>query len=400
MPPRPVRIASNLALALVALCSVSHAQARPATTPLPPARANAATARRPEPPPAPRARSVTIAGTGDVLVHRRVESVVRARQSDGGFRWMLAAMTERMPESDVAFVNLESPLSEAFHPPANADPPVLGAPTSYGRDLAAAGFDVVSLANNHSYDQAGDGLAITLDAVRDAGMAPTGAGRGEEEALRPAVVTRDGVRVAFIASTERINNGSAPNRAGMRVFQYSPETLRSAITAARRAADLVVLSIHWSHDFVLAPTPAQRRLAQQWVDQGVDVILGTGPHLLQRVERLRSPRGEAVVAYSLGNAISNQGYRHRVGAVVTAATIRSAIDNPMTRDVVLLRVGAEVDRGHVRLPRIEARAFWNENRPGENELRLVRLRDVPAPLREERARALRSALGPEVTIDE
>lgn len=399
MPRRPAPLALLLALAL-ALTTTPAARAQTRA-----AGANAATARRPTPAPAPapvqRTRSVTIAGTGDVLVHRRVESVARARQSDGGFRWMLAAMTERMPESDVAFVNLESPLSEAFHPPANADPPVLGAPTSYGRDLAAAGFDVVSLANNHAYDQAGDGLAITLDAVRDAGMLAAGAGRGEEEALRPAVVTRDGVRVAFIAATERINNGPAPNRAGMRIFQYgSPAGMEAAIGAARRAADVVVVSIHWSHDFVLAPTPAQRRLAQQWVDWGADVILGTGPHLLQRVERLRSPRGDAVVAYSLGNAISNQGYRHRVGAAVTAATVRSAIDNPMTRDVVLLRIGAELDHGRVRLARIEARAFWNENRAGADDLRLVRLRDVPEPLRAERGRALRAALGPEVTVDE
>ncbi len=350
--------------------------------------------------PRPATRAVTIAGTGDVLVHRRVEAVARARASDGGFRWMLAAMTARLPDGDLGFVNLESPLTEAFHPPANADPPVLGAPTSYGRELAAAGFDVVSLANNHAYDQAGDGLAVTLDAVREAGMASAGAGRGDDEARRPAVLTRDGVRVAFVAVTERLNAGPAPNRAGMRVFQYAPETVAAALADARRRADVVVLSIHWSHDFVLAPTATQRARAQQWVEQGADVILGTGPHLLQRVERLRSPRGEAVVAYSLGNSISNQGNRHRVGATMTPAVLRSALDNPMTRDIVLLRVRAELEAGRVRLPRIEARAFWNENREGTNELRLLRLRDVAAPLREERLRALRSALGPDVLIDE
>jgi poly-gamma-glutamate synthesis protein (capsule biosynthesis protein) len=160
----------------------------------------------------------------------------------------------------------------------------------------------------------------------------------------------------------------------------------------------VVLSIHWSHDFVRSPTNEQRRIARSFVQWGADVILGTGPHILQPVERLPSPRGEALCAYSLGNVISNQGYRYRGGQALNDAAMRSALDNPMTRDVILLRVHAEVANGTVRLPSIEARAFWNENRSTNDELRLVALRSVSPALREERLASIRRTLGPAVTV--
>lgn len=344
------------------------------------------------------ARAVTISATGDVLVHRRVVAAAQTHANEGGFRWVMAALAPQLPASDIAFVNLESPLTEAFRSPANATPPVLGAPTSYGADLAATGFDVLSVANNHAFDQAGDGLAITLDAIRSAGMLSVGAGRSDADARAPVVVVRDGVRVAFVATTERMNNGSSPNRAGVKVFMYDEATVRQSLAAARARADVVVLSIHWSHDFVRSPTNEQRRLARSLVQWGADVIVGTGPHILQEVERLPSPRGEAVCAYSLGNVISNQGYRHRVGRPLDDAAMRSALDNPMTRDVVLLRVRAEVANNVVRLPTIEARAFWNENRPTNDELRLVPMSSVSQALRDERLASIRRTLGAAVTV--
>ncbi len=348
--------------------------------------------------PRPAVRTVTIAGTGDVLVHRRVVAAAQTHASEGGFRWILSGLRARLPAEDLAFVNLESPLTEAFRSPANATPPVLGAPTSYGADLAATGFDVLSVANNHAFDQAGDGLAITLDAVTAAGMRAVGAGRSDADARAPVVVERQGVRVAFVATTERMNNGASPNRAGVRVFMFDPAEVQRSLAEARRRADLVVLSVHWSRDFVLAPTREQRALARQMVQWGADVILGTGPHILQEVERIPSPRGEALCAYSLGNVISNQGFRYRVGRALDSAALRSALDNPMTRDVILLRVTAETSANTVRLPRLEALAFWNENRPQNDDLRLRRLSELEPALRDERLAAIRRTLGAAVTV--
>jgi hypothetical protein len=341
-------------------------------------------------------RAVTIAATGDVLTHRRVVAVARA--AEGGFRAMLSALSAGLPAEDIGFVNLESPLTESVRPPANADPPVLGAPTEYGAALAATGFDVVSVANNHAFDQGGDGLAITLDAAAAAGMRAVGAGRSEAQARGPVVLERRGVRVAFLAVTERMNAGPSPNRAGVRVFMEDRDALRRALTEARTRADLVVLSAHWSHDFMAGPTPEQRARARTWVRWGADVILGTGPHVLHAVERMSSPRGEAVCAYSLGNAISNQGGRHHVGRAITPAILRSALDHPGTRDVVLLRLRAEVDGGTIRFAPLEALPFWNDNRTEPDALRLLPLREVSPALREERLSAIVRALGPAVTV--
>ena len=128
------------------------------------------------------------------------------------------------------------------------------------------------------------------------------------------------------------------------------------------------------------------------------MIVGTGPHILQTVERISSPRGEAVCAYSLGNLVSNQGYRYRVGQALTDAMMRSALDNPMTRDVVLLRVGAQISGGSLRIASLEARAFWNDNRSTNDELRLVPLRSTAPALRDERLAVVRRTLGAAVTV--
>ena len=121
---------------------------------------------------------------------------------------------------------------------------MLGAPTSYGRALVETGFTVFSLANNHSYDQAGDGLAVTLDALAAERVVTVGAGRSEAAATAHVVINKNGVRVAFIAATDRLNNGSSPNRAGMRVFlcdSRNQAVLQSALAQARAASDVVIL---------------------------------------------------------------------------------------------------------------------------------------------------------------
>ncbi|MDP3275274.1 MAG: CapA family protein [Deltaproteobacteria bacterium] len=342
------------------------------------------------------ARTVSLVATGDLLVHRRVVEVATHQRAQGGLRWMLQSMHDAITEEDIAYANLESPLTERVRPPANSTPPVLGAPEAYGEELAATGFDLLGLANNHAFDQGGDGLASTLATLSALHVATAGAGVSEQEAQRATVVTRGPVRVAFVSATDRMNNGPAPNRAGVRVFMANTRALESALERARLNAEVVVLAMHWSRDFAAQPTAAQRALARQLVRWGADVILGTGPHILQSVERLSSARGDAVCAYSLGNLLSNQGYRYRAGQTLTPAMLRSALDHPGTRDVVLLRVGLTLARGRIAIAPLTAHAFWNSN--DGDDLRLVSLTNVAPALRQERAAAMARALGPSVML--
>mgnify|MGYP001285235601 CR=1 FL=1 len=166
---------------------------------------------------------------------------------------------------------------------------------------------------------------------------------------------------AEIAFTERVNRGAA-GAEGPRVWdaQHADDLARAALARAREVADVVVVSIHWSHDYVERPLIPQRRRARLLVDAGADVIIGHGPHVLQEVERMESPRGDAVVAYSLGNLVSNQALRYFVGRRVPP-DLPPAVVRPTLRDGAWLRTHVVLEDGRVRIDRLEAVPLWTGN---------------------------------------
>jgi poly-gamma-glutamate synthesis protein (capsule biosynthesis protein) len=173
----------------------------------------------------------------------------------------------------------------------------------------------------------------------------------------------------------------------------------AAIADARRRADLVVVTVHWSRDFVATPTREQRRLAERMVEAGADVILGSGPHLIQRVDRVRSERGEAVVAYSLGNLVSPQGYQVRYGR--RREGHRAAV-HPGSRDGVVLRILMDVVDGRVTARELVAVPLWTRHDhmgPGRApDIRVVPMGDAPEVVRRRRLPAIRRALGSDVEL--
>ena len=345
------------------------------------------------------AQEVTVVAGGDVLVHRSVALTAASHTADGGFDWVLAPLRAELPDDAVSFANLESPLSERHRRPGDFRLPILGADPDLARALGAAGFDVVSVANNHAFDQTGDGLFETTEALRAAHVAFAGAGRTYAEAGAVSVIERNGVRVGVVAFTDHLNASTGPNRHHVLLgVAVGGERVAAALRAARRRADVVVLSIHWGHDFVYAPTAAQRTLARRWVDAGADLIVGTGPHVLQRVERMGSPRGDAVVAWSMGNLVSNQGFGYREGAVRTARN--DPATTPFARDGALLRVTfARGGDRSVRVRAVEAVPLWTEHNDG-GCVRAAPLREATPSVRAERRAAIGQALGSAVTLRE
>ena len=349
----------------------------------------------------PPERSVTVGGSGDLLLHLRVIAAAA-----GSWERVLGPLAGLAVPTEVSFANLETPLS-MDRPPSSGEPPVLGAPPEVAAALARAGLDVLSLANNHSYDQYATGMAQTVEAVRAAGIGTVGAGSDRAAALAPFLVERDGVRVAFVALTERVNGGPGARQPVAAIARWTDDAeIDAALARAREHADVLVVSIHWSHDFWREPTAGQRARARRLIDAGADVILGHGPHVLHRVERLASPRGEAVCAYSLGNLLSNQGMRYRAGRTrYPGAHVATWL--PETRDGVWLRASVAVREGRVRIARLEGVPLFTLNNyvarlgePGASEdIRIARLAELDdAVLRDERRRAIAAALGPEVTL--
>ncbi len=376
-----------------------------------------ALARAPAPPSPPSAGApahvspahprVTIAATGDVLLHIKVNRAADAHRASGGYRHVFSGVREVLREDEIAFANLETPLVDDVNPPETGEPPVLGARAEAASAMAWAGLDVLSLANNHAYDQRSSGLARTAAIVEAAGLVPVGAGADAAAAYAPRLVERGGMRVAFLACAAFVNRGAGDRPAEAVVATVGDESaLLAAIRAARRVADVVVLSVHWSSDYKREVLPSQRRMAARWIDAGADLVLGTGPHLLQEVERRSSPRGDAFVAYSLGNLVSNQGNRYVPGRgpIPGAHPVLTLAE---TRDAVVLRATFVRDgEGRLAIEALAAEPLWTENNRLAHEARLAPALDIhvaphariEAALRDERRIAIARALGPDVVL--
>ncbi|MCB9595414.1 MAG: CapA family protein [Sandaracinaceae bacterium] len=411
----PLRALALASVASVVAAACAGSPARPVTaaavvTPPPAepeptveAEAPVEAAVEPAPEPAARARAVTIGASGDILCHLKV--VRSAREHDDGFEHVFGRLRDVIGEQEVAFANLETPLSERI-PPETGEPPVLGAPGAVAAALASAGIDAVSVANNHSYDQTAAGLGETLEALAAAHVGSAGAAETLDASPGPIVFERDGVRVAIVAFTERVNRGGAgaeQNRVW--VARYDDDLARAALARARAAADVVVVSIHWSHDYIEQPLLTQRRRARLLVDAGADLIIGHGPHVLQEVERMESPRGEAVVAYSLGNLVSNQALRYWVGRRVPP-DLHPAVIRPTLRDGAWLRTRFVVEDGRVRVERLEAVPLWTENNYIEVanrqadvlDVHVAALSEASEAVQAERRPVIEASLGPAVTL--
>ncbi|WP_420635158.1 CapA family protein [Candidatus Palauibacter sp.] len=216
-------------------------------------------------------------------------------------RYPLRRTADLLRGADIAFANLETPLSDrarwsgAFR-----------TPSAFADALAWAGIDIVATANNHALDAEGEGLLDTIDHLRRAGVGHAGTGRDLADARRPYVIERGGIRVAFLGYAQFVNDGGSSfattDQSG--VVPMDPLLIHEDIARVRAQADLVVLSFHWGIENSQDVHPGMRAFAHDVLDAGADVILGHHPHMPRGIE---VHDGKPIV-YSMGNFIFGHGH--------------------------------------------------------------------------------------------
>ena len=250
-------------------------------------------------------RAVTLACVGDVMLGRDVRRLCATAGDDYPF----ARVAPLVRQADLAFCNLESPLTGRTlrFPRVNA---LVGAPSMAGA-LGRAGFDVVSLANNHAIDAERAGLLDTMSLLKTQQIAVTGAGPTRAEAESGVVKTVRGLRVGFAAFSHfpYTNFGYDPARAT--VLMLNEPTLRTVLPSLAKRCDALVVSFHWGCEGDRAVTPYERHLARLAVNLGATLVVGHHAHVRGPVERYRN----SLIAYCLGNCVfdthsngGNEGY--------------------------------------------------------------------------------------------
>lgn len=342
-----------------------------------------------------------ISASGDILLHIKVNESAQQKGWDNPFK----RISPLIADSDLALANLETPLSSAHREVVTGSPPTLGSFPAAAGAIAEAGFHALACANNHSYDQKSAGLADTLQALRKAKLAALGAGNNIGEAAKPKFFMRQGKKIALLAVTQGINRGPGFPRLANIVMVRERDIWQQNLKEARKQADVVIMMVHWSHDFAPAPSRWQKKLAKEFVQYGADLIIGTGPHILQPVERLSSPRGDAIVAYSLGNLLSNQGQRYSTTKHYTKKA-HPAMWLPESRDGALLHMDIRFDKNRLSIE-LQADALWTFNNSRAFDGHHAEERNIfVAPLTKnsviakERWSQIRKALGPDVHLQQ
>lgn len=351
---------------------------------------------------APAPRRVVVTLTGDVMLHRSVIDTFEEHATQGGLAWSLNWLSPLVTAREVALTFLDSPLTDAYRAPFTGVPPGLGVPRAMARtvarDLARVGLDGVCLATHHAYDQMGDGLGETAEILRGARLGVAGAGASEEEAWAPWVTEREGVRVAFVCFTQRVQMAAGRNAAHATVAQaLDSERAARALADARTRADVVVAGVQWNRAPFRPLAEEQRQLARQLVEAGADVVVGSGMVAQGAVEKVTSPRGDALIVWSIGSLLSGYGAQWRGLRNPPPAGADRLMWDASTRDALLLRAQFDLgDPAHLSLVTLTANALWMQRSEG---VRVVPLREVmDIDLREARARAVAQAVGPDVRI--
>lgn len=241
-------------------------------------------------------REATFVAVGDIMLSRAVGRRI-ASSSDPRFPFLLAAPFLR--DADITFGNLEGPISARGADRQNlysfrADPKTV-------EGLAYAGFDMLSLANNHMLDWGPDALIDTAELLRREGMRPVGAGANALAANTPAIFEKNGITFGLFAySTIFPNTPATDMEPGLSLFSLASAT--HVVRELARTTDVVIVSFHWGEEYALQSRAEEQEIAHALIDAGADLIVGHHPHVAQEIERYNG----GWIAYSLGNFVFDQ----------------------------------------------------------------------------------------------
>lgn len=262
----------------------------------------------PSPSPTPAIRQLRLVAVGDIMLGRNVGKRLEAKPNK--YLYAFKDVASYLKKGDITFANLESPLTFNTHGLSKAHKIVLKASPNAKTALVDGGFDIVSLANNHMMDYYDTGLFDTMKALKEAGIAFSGGGRNLDEARKPSILEKNGLKIAFLSYTDMaegvyVGDPSIRYAAGKNSSGVAPrrlEMIREDIRKIRKDVDLIAISLHWGVEETFTVTPAMVEFAHQLLDEGADMILGHHPHQFQGMELYKGKP----VFYSMGNFIFDQ----------------------------------------------------------------------------------------------
>lgn len=276
---------------------------------------------------------IIVYAVGDIMLDRGVEYMIRT-QGKGDFRFPFLKITQDLEKADILFGNLEGPIAESGVRVGSiysfrSDPKVI-------EGLKYAGFNMLSLANNHMLDYGRTALKETVQNLKDNQIDYVGAGLSEAEAFSLKIKEIKNVKIGFLAYTDLGFQSwrAKENEAGIAwIKEDDIDKIKQDIEEQKRKVDILIVSLHSGEEYQTDPSAFQEKFARASIEAGADVILGHHPHVVQKTERYKN----GWVIYSLGNFVFDQFFSPETmkGALLEIIIINGKIEEVNTREVVI-----------------------------------------------------------------
>ncbi|MBZ9578580.1 CapA family protein [Patescibacteria group bacterium] len=248
-------------------------------------------------------KPITLMFVGDIMLNRGVELMVQ-KYGNSDWKWPFSKIEGYLQQADILFGNSEGPISDkgikvgsiySFR----ANPKAI-------EGLTYAGFDILSVANNHIFDYGREAMEDNFLRLKGAGIDYVGGGFNEIEARSPIIKEINGTKIAFLAYT---NLGSEywsakENQSGI---AWLDDKIVRDIKMTKEKADIVIVSMHFGEEYQSQASSEQKYFAHLAIDSGAHLVVGHHSHVVQKVERYK----DGLIAYSLGNFIFDQGFSEK-----------------------------------------------------------------------------------------
>ena len=258
---------------------------------------------------------------GDIMCHNsQYKDAYNSSTDTYDFSYVFTDIKSYVNDADIAIGNLETTFAGKARGYSNY--PTFNTPEQLAYNLKDFGIDVVSTANNHCMDKSYSGLVSTINYLNDAGISHIGTNTSVEEQNTILIKDVNGIKIAFLAFTYGTNGIPVPSDKSYAVNLMDENLISNQISLAKQQnPDLICVSMHWGNEYQTKQNSEQERLANLLFQNGVDIILGSHPHVLQPMEKKTitledGSTKDCFVIYSLGNFMSGQTITNTRNSVI------------------------------------------------------------------------------------
>lgn len=270
---------------------------------------------------------ITLFFVGDIMLDRGVEYMVE-KYGNRNFKFPFLKIGDYLQQADILFGNLEGPISDkgikvgSIYSFRNNPKAIVG--------LTYAGFDILSIANNHIFDYGREAMEDTFLRLKEVEIDYVGGGFSETEAYSPVIKEIKGIKIAYLAY---MNLGlkywaAKENQSGI---AWLDDKIVKNIKIAKEKANIVIVSMHFGEEYQPKPTLEQKYFAHLAIDSGADLVIGHHPHVIQPIEKYK----EGYIAYSLGNFVFDQGFSKET---MQGLLLKAIIEDSKIKEVVPIEI--------------------------------------------------------------